>query len=350
MPKLYKKTRKVFLPPGTLMASEDVIKAKLHLIDYTEEKFQEKELATTEETFVFRDSNTISWINIDRRDVDVIKKIDEHYGVHPLVLEDILNSGQRPKVEDYGEHLFFVVKMIYFDEKINDTYAEQIGLILGDNFVLSFQEKDGDVFDPIRLRIREAKGRIRKMGADYLAYSLLDAIVDNYFIVLERIGEKIDLLEKKLLKEADSTMPVQIYKLKSEVIFLRKQIWPLREVLANFQRTESKLIKETTRIYLRDVYDHTIQVNDTLEAFRDAISGLHDIYLSSVSNRMNEIMKVLTIFAAIFIPLTFIAGIYGMNFEFMPELKFKYGYYCAVGFMAFLGIGMAFYFKNKKWL
>ena len=350
MPKLYRNKRKVALPPGTFTAVESEMKAKIHLVDYTEKNFQEKELATVEESFSFRDSQSISWINIDGRDVEVIKKIDERFGIHPLVLEDIVNLGQRPKVEDYGEYLFFVLKMIYFDEKIKDIYAEQIGLILGQNFVISFQEKEGDIFDPIRTRIRESKGRIRKMGADYLAYSLLDAIVDHYFVVLERIGEKIDQLENVLLRETTQEMPLQIYKLKSEVIFLRKQIWPLREVLANFQRTESKLIKKTTGVYLRDVYDHTIQVNDTLEAFRDAISGLHDIYLSSISNRMNEVMKVLTIFAAIFIPLTFLAGVYGMNFENMPELHWHYGYFMAIGTMAALGIGMALYFKNKKWL
>ena len=349
MPKLYKKIRKTALPPGTLHPVEGAAKARIYLVNFTEKDFQEKELTTVEESFSFRGSHSISWINIDGRDVDIIKKIDEHFGIHPLVLEDIVNAGQRPKVEDYGEYLFFVLKMVYFDTKINDIYAEQIALILGHNFVLSFQEKEGDVFDPIRARIRESKGRIRNMGADYLAYSLLDAIVDHYFIVLERIGEKIDLLENALLNEPEPEMPLQIYKLKSEVIFLRKQIWPLREVLANFQRTESKLIKKTTGIYLRDVYDHTIQINDTLEAFRDAISGLHDIYLSSISNRMNDIMKVLTIFAAIFIPLTFLAGIYGMNFENMPELKWPHGYFIALSVMFFLGAGMVIYFKKKRW-
>ena len=349
MPKLYRKTRNFALPPGTLNKIEGAPRTKIYLMDYTEKDFREKELKTVEESFSLRDSNSVSWINIGGRDAEVIAKIDEHFGVHPLVLEDIVNAGQRPKVEDYGDYLFFVLKMIYFDDKINDIYAEQVGLILGKNFVLSFQEKDGDVFDLIRNRIRESKGRIRKMGADYLAYALLDAIVDYYFVVLERIGEKIDALENRLLDEPDATMPMTIYKLKSEVIFLRKQIWPLREVLANFQRAESALIKKTTLVFLRDVYDHTIQVNDTLEAFRDAVSGLHDIYLSSISNRMNDIMKVLTIFAAIFIPLTFLAGIYGMNFENMPELKWPHGYFIALSVMFFLGAGMVIYFKKKRW-
>lgn len=350
MPKLYKKAKKVSLPPGTLTFLEPGQKSKIHLIDYNEEKLKEKEIAAIDEILDNRDPKTVLWINIYGIDPDVIKKIDEQFGVHPLVLEDIISMAQRPKVEDYGEYLFFALKMIYFDEKINDVYCEQISLVLGDNFVLSFQEKVGDVFDPIRQRIREAKGRIRKMGSDYLAYLLLDAIVDHYFVVLERIGEKIDNLESELLKELNAEMSLQIYKLKTEIIFLRKQIWPLREVLASFQRTESKLINKTTGIYLQDVYDHTIQVNDTLEAFRDAVSGLHDIYLSSVSNRMNEIMKVLTIFAAIFIPLTFMAGVYGMNFEFMPELKWKYGYFVLLVLMASVGFGLLAYFKKKKWI
>lgn len=349
MPKLYKNVKKVFHPPGTLSVVEGEQKTTIRVIDYTEKDVQEKEINSIEEAYRYRESKTISWINIEGRDVEIIKKIDEHFGIHPLVLEDIVNAGQRPKVEDYGDYLFFVLKMIYFDESKKEIYAEQIGIVLGDNFVLSFQEKPGDVFDPIRVRIREAKGRVRHSGVDYLMYALLDAIVDNYFVVLERIGEKIDLLEKELLDEPTSQMPLQIYRLKNEVIFLRKQIWPLREVLSNFQRSESKLINESTGIYLRDVYDHTIQVNDTLEAFRDAISGLHDIYLSSISNRMNEIMKVLTIFAAIFIPLTFIAGVYGMNFEFMPELHWHYGYFIVVGIMFSLGLGMVIYFRKKNW-
>jgi magnesium transporter len=350
MPKLYRKVKKVALPPGTLTAVESAAKARIRLMDYTEKNYQEKELSTIEESFGFRDSKTITWINVDGCDVEVIKKIDEHFGIHPLVLEDIVNAGQRPKFEDYGDYLFFVLKMIYFDEKINDIYSEQVVLVLSKNFVLSFQEKEGDVFDPIRQRIRESKGRIRQMGSDYLAYALLDAIVDHYFVVLERIGEQVDDLEKILLKSLKRSTPADIHKLKTQIIFLRKHIWPLREVIANFQRNESTLIKKSTEVYIRDVYDHTIQVNDTLEAFRDALSGMHDIYLSTISNQMNEVMKVLTMFAAIFIPLTFVAGIYGMNFENMPELKWPYGYFIILGIMLFLGAGMVIYFKNKKWL
>jgi len=349
MPRLYKKAKKVGLPPGTLSPVAGVQKARIRLIDYDNRTHKEIELQSVEESFPYKNSSTISWINIDGRDVEAIKKIDEHFGIHALVLEDIHSTGQRPKVENYGDYFFFVLKMIYEDKEKKDLEAEQISLILGMNYVISFQEKEGDIFDPLRHRIRDAKGRVRQMGADYLAYCLLDAIVDHYFTILEDIGEKIDRVEKKILQDVKDHIPNQIHKLKTQLIFLRKQIWPLREVLASLQRNESKLIKKETDIYLRDVYDHTIQINDTLEAFRDALSGLQDIHLSTMSNRMNEVMKILTIFAAIFIPLTFIAGIYGMNFENMPELKWPYGYFIALGIMTSLGLGMIIYFRKKKW-
>ncbi|MCA9400268.1 MAG: magnesium/cobalt transporter CorA [Candidatus Omnitrophica bacterium] len=350
MPRLYKRIKKVALPPGTLVRVDEQHKTLLQLFDYSAKHLQEKELQTVEESFQYKETDSISWINIDGRDVDVIRKMDEHFGIHPLVLEDVVNAGQRPKVEDYGDYLFFVVKMIYFDNNINDLYAEQVGLILGERFVISMQEKQGDVFEPIRNRIREGKGRVRQSGSDYLIYALVDAIVDHYFVVLEKIGEKIDAMENELLDDVRDDIPMRIHKLKTQIIFLRKQIWPLREVLAGIERMDSKLIDHKTQIFFRDVYDHTIQVNDTLEAFREALSGLHDIYLSTISNRMNEVMKVLTIFAAIFIPLTFMAGIYGMNFEYMPELRFRYGYFILLGLMALVGGGMLSYFKRKKWI
>jgi magnesium transporter len=350
MPKFYHRVKSIALPPGTLVSNDKTGVTRIRIIDYNKDAFQEKEMKSIQECYSFRDSPTVSWINIDGQDINIIQKIDEHFGIHPLVLEDIVDLGQRPKLEEYDDYLFLILKMIYFDEKIKDIYAEQIGIVLGRNFVLSFQEKEGDVFDPIRQRLRESKGRVRQMGTDYLAYVLLDAIVDHYFIVMERIGEKIDQLENKLLNDSDGNTPKVIHKLKTQIIFLKKHIWPLREVLASLQRSETKLIQKTTQIYIRDVYDHTIQVNDTLEAFRDSLSGMHDIYLSSVSNKMNEVMKVLTIFAAIFIPLTFIVGIYGMNFENMPELKWPYAYFVVLGIMAMISMCMLFYFRRKKWL
>lgn len=353
MSKVIKKISKnIGLPPGTLVhiGAGESEKVRISLIDYDEKTITEQQVEAIGDLFSFKDNPTVTWINIDGvHQTDIIQKIDTHFGVHPLVLEDIVNTGQRPKMEDYGDYIFVVLKMMYLDKKGGDIVSEQVSLILGANYVISFQEKEGDVFDTIRERIRESKGRIRKMGADYLAYSLLDAIIDYYFFIMEKLESDIEILEEELMTSVDQSMARGIHNIKRNMIFLRKQIWPLREVISGLQRSESKLIKKTTGIYLRDVYDHTIQVIDTIESFRDTLSVMHDIYLSSISNRMNEIMKVLTMFAAIFIPLTFIAGIYGMNFEFMPELKWKYGYFVILALMAGLGFGMVFYFKKKKW-
>jgi len=247
-------------------------------------------------------------------------------------------------------------RLKYHSEKDDEIKAEQISLILGKNFVLSFQETEGDVFNFIRERIKNSKGRIRKIGADYLIYALLDAVVDNYYIILEKIGEKVEVIEEELVSNPVPETLQAIHNMKREMIFLRKSVWPLREVISGLQRGESKLIHKSTNIYLRDMYDHTIQVIDTIETFRDMISGMLDIYMSSVSNKMNEVMKVLTIFAAIFIPLTFVAGLYGMNFSpdaspfNMPELSFYWGYPMALFAMAVIGVIMLIYFRRKKWL
>jgi len=354
MLKLFKKTsRKVGLPPGTLVQVEDkkTEKVKITIIDYDETQFQEKEARTVEECFPFKDKPTVTWINIDDiHQVEIMEKIGTHFGIHPLVLEDIMHTAQRPKIEEFEDYIFVVVKMIYFDDKKNDIEAEQLSIILGPNFVISFQEKEGDVFDHVRERIRRNKGRIRKMKADYLAYALLDTIVDHYFIVLEKLGEKIEGMEEELVTNPTPETLQNIHTLKRELIFLRKSIWPLREVVNSLESGESALVLESTGIYLRDVYDHTIQVVDTVETFRDMVSGMLDIYLSSLSNKMNEVMKVLTIIATIFIPLTFVAGLYGMNFKYIPELEWHWGYFAVLFVMVIIGFGMVMYFRNKKWL
>jgi len=261
-----------------------------------------------------------------------------------------MNTGQRPKMEDFGDYLFIVLKMLHYDEEEDETKTEQVSLILSSKFVISFQENEGDVFDSVRDRIRSDRGRIRKMGVDYLAYSLIDAIVDNYFMVLEKIGEKIEDIEDEMVKNPTPEVLHTIHRLKRELIFLRKSVWPLREVISRLERWESPLIDKSIDIYLRDVYDHTIQVIDALETFRDMLSGMLDIYLSSVSNRMNEVMKVLTIIATIFIPLTLVAGIYGMNFKYMPELDWFWGYPMVYMIMLAIGVVMLIYFRKKKWL
>ena len=355
MPKLTKKrSQKAGLPPGTLIhiGEKKREEPKITILDYDEARFQEREVKSIEECFPFKEKPTVTWINVEGlHQVEVLERLGGCYGLHPLVLEDILNTDQRPKMEDYGEYIYIVLKMLNYDDKSGQIEAEQISLVLGQNFVLSFQEgKEGDVFGLLRERLRGAKGRIRKMGADYLAYSLIDSVVDHYFIILERLGERVEFLEEELVTEPTTKTLQEIYNLKREMIFLRKAVWPLREVISGLERGESSLIQQNTQIYFRDVYDHTIQVIDTIETFRDTVSGMLDIYLSSVSNRLNAVMKVLTIIATIFMPLTFLAGIYGMNFKYMPELEWRWGYPLVWMIMIAIGIFMLIYFRKKKWL
>jgi magnesium transporter len=335
-----KSSWKAGMPPGSLVRADEkrTEKVRVTVIDYDEQGVREKDIEDLKECIPFRDSQSVTWINIDGiHQMNVIEEIGSQYGVHPLVLEDIASTGQRPKLEDFRDYVFVVLNMLRFDETGSEIEAEQVSIILGSNFVVSFQEKPGDVFDPVRERIRTAKGRIRNMGADYLMYSLLDAVVDNYFLILEKVGERIEDMEEDLVSEPT-------------LIYLRKSVWPLREVLSQMLRGETLLVKETTSVYLRDVYDHTIQVIDTVETFRDMASGMVDMYMSSVSNRMNEVMKVLTIIATIFIPLTFIAGVYGMNFEKMPELKWGWAYPAVLAVMGIVAVIMITYFRRKKWL
>ncbi len=354
MPKLMKKrSKKAGLPPGTLIhiGERKTEEIKITIMDYDETQFQEKEAKTFEECFPYKGRPTVTWINVDGiHQVQTLEKLGECFELHPLTLEDILNTDQRPKIEDFGEYMYVVLKMFSYDDKSNEILIEQVSLILGANFVLSFQENVGDVFNPIRERIRSGKGKIRKMGADYLVYALLDAIVDNYFIILEKIGEQIEFLEEKLvINPVPETLNI-IHKLKKEMLFFRKSVWPLREVISVLERGESQFIKGSTKIFLRDVYDHNIQIIDTIETLREMLSGMLDIYLTGISNRLNAVMKVLTIIATIFMPLTFIAGVYGMNFKFMPELEWRWGYPLILFVMIAIGILMLFYFKRKKWL
>jgi magnesium transporter len=348
-----KHSKSAGLPPGTLIhIGEQKLEApRITVIDYDEQNFQEKQVSKIEECFEFKASPTVTWINIDGiHDTKTIEKIGSHYDLHQLTLEDILTTGQRPKFEDLEKHLFIVLNMLSFSEEKQQIQAEQVSIILGPNFVISFQESIGDVFEPIRDRIRNAKGRIRKMGCDYLMYSLMDAVVDNYFVILEKLGEKIESLEEELVSSANEQILKRIYRLKREMIFLRKSVWPLRELIGGIERSESGLIQDSTSVYLRDLYDHTIQVIDTVESYRDMVSGMLDIYLSAISNRMNAVMKVLTIIATIFIPLTFVVGVYGMNFKYMPELQLKWGYGVVWLVIITIAVVMLIYFKRKKWL
>jgi len=355
MKKLLKKhSRKSGLLPGTLVhigdaGSSDI---KITVIDYDGDNFTEKQLTDISQAGEFKNKPSVTWLNIDGlHKTEIIEKAGEIFNIHPLTLEDIVNTEQRPKSETFENYIFVVIKMLTFNDADNTIDAEQVSMILGSGFVLSFQEKTGDVFDIIRQRIRQAKGRIRKMGADYLVYSLIDAVVDNYFLILEKLGEIIESLEDELLENPAQSTFHKIHSLKREIILLRKSVWPLREVVNSFKKTETGHISQPAQIYFSDVYDHTIQIIDTIESFRDMTSGMLDMYLSSISNKMNAIMKVLTIIATIFIPLGFFAGVYGMNFEHMPELHSKWSYPWGFWTAVIIIIGaMLFFFKRKKWL
>ena len=341
------------LPPGTLVhvGKKRTEKVRITVIDYSGTAVEERELSSVSECAKFADSSSVTWINVDGiHNVNAIEEIGKEFELHPMLLEDVANAGQRPKAEDYEDHVFTVLKMLYCDTDTGQIGVEQVSLVLGPSFVISFQEQSGDVFDGIRDRIRNAKGRIRSMGADYLAYTLIDAVVDNYFVIMEWLGERMEALDEELMANPRPSTSRAVNALRKEVLSLRRSVWPLRDMISGLQRTETKLIAKKTEPYFRDVYDHTIQVIDTIEGYRDIISGMRDTYLSAVSNRMNEVMKVLTIIATIFIPLTFIAGVYGMNFEAMPELKFRYGYPICLAVMVAVGVLMLFYFKRKKWL
>ena len=354
MVKLLKtRSAKLGQPPGSLVTvgDQEVKSARVSVIDYDASNLAERTLDDLTECCRYKDSPTVTWINVDSvSDAQAVHNLGQQFALHPLVVEDILNTDQRPRLEDFGQYIYIALKMLRLDPQDKSLLVEQVSLVLGPGFVLSFQELEGDVFELIRQRIRTAKGRIRQMGADYLAYCLIDAIVDGYFVILERDSDQIELLEEELMSHPGSKVLQSIHKLKRESLFLRKAVWPLREVINSFQRAESKLISDQISLYLRDVFDHTIQVIDTTETLRDMLAGMVEIYLSSLSNRMNEVMKVLTIIATIFIPLTFIAGLYGMNFQHMPELKWYWGYPLVLAVMLVVALGMLTYFRRKKWL
>ncbi|TAN44203.1 MAG: magnesium/cobalt transporter CorA [Nitrospirae bacterium] len=349
-----KRSKKTGLPPGTLVhiGKKRTDTARISVIDYDETRFSEQTIDNCEQCVPFKEGPAVTWIDVDGiHQEKLLSQLGDCYGLHPLMLEDILNTEQRPKLEDYSEYLYIVLKMFYVDDKSGGIITEQISLVLGKNFVLSFQEGlEGDVFNTVREHLRNPVSRIRKMGADYLAYSLIDAVVDNYFVILEKVGERVESIEEALVGQPTPATLQSIHHLKRDLIFLRKSVWPLREVVSGLQRGESQLVNKNTLFYLRDVYDHTIQVIDTIESFRDMVSGMLEIYLSSVSNRLNSIMKVLTIITTIFMPLTFIAGVYGMNFKHMPEIEWTWGYPLILLVMVMIAASMLAFFRKKDWL
>ncbi|HOJ40744.1 MAG TPA: magnesium/cobalt transporter CorA [bacterium] len=344
--------KKVGLPAGSLayFGQSPARPTRITLFEYTPETISEKKVEDVAALVSSEAKKGVTWLNIDGfQNVEAITEIGQFYHLHPLVMEDILTMDQRPRVEDFDDYLFITLRMFYLSAS-KEIVDEQLSLILGENFLLSFQEMPGDIFDPVRERLRSGKGRLRNQGPDYLTYSLIDAVVDNYFVILEELGEQIEETEKRLLASPSPEKLSSIFALKRKLIFMRRSLWPLREAINNLLRSESKLVTSTTLLYLRDVHDHTIQAIETLETLRDILSEMVDIYLSSQSNRLNEIMKVLTIIATIFMPLTFIAGIYGMNFKYMPELNSVWGYPAVLLFMALIAAVMLFYFRKQKWL
>ena len=347
-----KRSYKAGLPPGSLVhIGENKSKeTKISIFSFDEHNVEEKKSVLAEDCFVFKEKENTTWIDIEGiEEIRVLEKLGNCFGIHPLALEDILNTEQRPKLENFEENIYIVLKMLSLQDKCIIT--EQVSLILGQNFIISFQEGiEGDVFNPLRERLRTNKGNIRKVGADYIAYALIDAIIDNYFLILEYLGDKIGQIEDEVIQKPSLKTIKEMHGLKREILILRKSVWPLREVINNLQRSESILIKDSTKIYLRDVYDHTIQVIDTLETFRDMLSSMLEIYLSSTNNKINEAMRTLTIIATIFMPPTFIAGIYGMNFKYMPELDWHWGYPIALFLMIVTTISMLIYFRKKRWI
>jgi magnesium transporter len=339
--------------PGTVKYRGHKAKkvTKLEIIDYSPSHFDSFQSENVEDAFNFKGTEHVTWINVDGlSNTAHIEALGSHYHLHPLIQEDIVSTNQRPKMDEYEDYLFIVFKMLHYNDQAELIY-EHVSIIMGKDYVLTFQEADGDVFDGVRERLKNDKGRVRSSGSDYLMFALLDAVVDNYFTVIETLSDKIEVLEDQLfINSPGEHITEGIQQLKKEVLRIRRAVVPLREVINRLEKTDTDLIESRTENYIRDLYDHIIQVSESIDLYREMTWGLMDMYMTTISNRMNEIMKVLTIMASIFIPLTFMAGIYGMNFDYMPELKFKFGYFVLWGLMILVLLLMLWYFRRKKWI
>ncbi len=324
----------------------------IDIINYSKDTYNKIETQNVEDAFHFKGNNQVTWINVDGlNNTTEIEKLGTHYGLHPLTLEDIVNTTHRPKIDEFDNYLFIILKMLYFKNG-NEVVFEQVSIVVGEDYVLTFQEADGDIFGDLRERISSGKGRVRSLGSDYLMYAIIDAVVDHYLTVIEAFGDKIEDIEDRVFEgnSDNNETATTIQGLKREVLKIRRSVFPLREVISHLNKIEHQIIDEKTLNFLRDLYDHIIQVNESIEMYREMVWSLLDMYMSIISNKMNEVMKVLTIIATVFIPLTFIAGIYGMNFDNMPELHYKYGYFILIGIMIFIFLMMLIYFRRKKWL
>lgn len=346
-------SRKAGLPPGSLVHVGEVreTETRISIVDYNKDTLEEQTVESIAQILQYREKDTVTWVNIEGLgNVELIGAIGEAFNIHPLVLEDILNTHQRPKLEEYDDYSYCVLKGISLAENGFSVDYEQISILILNDFVFTFKEKQDELFEPVRRRLRSSKGHFRSQGADYLAYVILDTIIDSYFTLQDSIDDIIDSIEEELLTDPTKETMATIQRLKHELIIIRRSISPLREMLNAILRSESPLIEEKTLIYFRDIFDHVLRISESIESSRDMVAGLLDIYMTTISNKMNEIMVFLTVFASIFIPLTFIAGIYGMNFEYMPELKWKWAYPAL--WVAFIAIPVILlgYFKKKKWL
>lgn len=345
--------KQIGLPPGTLVYTGEKEKepVTILLLEYDQNSFIEKQIDNIDDILISKENEKVSWINVEGvHDIQLMEKIQSYFNIHPLAMEDIVHTTQRPKAEEYSDQLFIVTRMFIYDEENQDIKNEQVSFILGKNYLLTFLEDPGDVFNPVRERIRKDGTKIRSNGADFLAYALIDAIVDSYFHILEKLGEDIEELEDRLVVQPTREDLQSVHQMRRNMILLRKSVWPLREVISHLQRNEHEIVNQSTQIYLRDVYDHIIQIMDTIESYRDMIVGMLDVYLSSTSNKLNEIMKVLTIISTLFIPLTFLAGVYGMNFHYFPELEIKWMYPWGFWIVSLsISFGMIIFFKRKKW-
>jgi len=352
-PKIKKKsTSKIGLPPGSIvyLGERKVEKVTITLTEYDEKDCDQYEIKSVEEIDPFTDTPQVTWVSVcGLHETDFLKQIGEKFKVHPLVLEDILNTDTRPKIEITDDYLFIVMKLVLFNPEKKILETEQVSFILGRTFLFSFSEKTDDIFNPVKERITGQLGKIRKRGSDYLLYTLMDIVVDHYFFALEKVDERIELLDDEVINNTDKSQIENIYHLRNLLLMIRRSIWPSREIVSQLIKDESDLIHESTEPYLRDLYDHTIHINETIEQQREITNGLMEIYLSMMSNRMNEVMKVLTVIATIFIPLTFIVGIYGMNFPNMPEMSWPWAYFALWGVMIGLSVLMLYFFKKKKW-